>query len=101
MEGFVKITAPLHQITETKTTTFACKQVHEEAFRKLKLSLRSSPILAFHWWHGKFILDTDASQVGVGAVLLLMQEGEEKIKEYYSKVLTKPERNYCVTRKGP
>lgn len=28
-----------------------------------------------------------------------MQDDEEKVIEYYSKVLSKPERSYCVTRK--
>lgn len=98
VEGFAKIAAPLHQLTEPKTT-FAWSHVHEEAFRKLKSALCSSPILAYPRRHGKFILDTDASKVGIGAVLSQVQDGEEKVIEYYSKVLTKPERNYCVTRK--
>jgi hypothetical protein len=48
---------------------------------------------------GQYILDTDASNNGIEAVLSQVQEGEERVIEYYSKVLSKPERNYCVTRK--
>lgn len=33
-------------------------------------------------------------------MLSQVQDGNEKIIEYYSKVLIKPERNYYVTRKG-
>jgi len=33
------------------------------------------------------------------AVLSQIQEGEEKVIAYYSKVFLKMERNYCVTRK--
>ena len=45
------------------------------------------------------VLDTDASNEGVGAVLSQVQEGEERVIGYYSKTLTPPERNYCVTRR--
>ena len=46
-----------------------------------------------------FILDTYASGCSVGAVLSQLVEGQERVVAYYSKSLTKPERNYCVTRR--
>ncbi|KAL1448551.1 hypothetical protein WDU94_003585, partial [Cyamophila willieti] len=42
---------------------------------------------------------TDASNVGIGAVLSQVIDGKEAPIAYYSKALSKPERNYCVTRK--
>ena len=45
-----------------------------------------------------FILDTDASNCHIGAVLSQNQDGEEKVIAYGSKVLSPLERNYCVTR---
>ncbi|GFT29869.1 retrovirus-related Pol polyprotein from transposon 297 [Trichonephila clavipes] len=45
-----------------------------------------------------FILDTDASNESVGAVLSQEIDGQEFVA-YWSKCLSKPERNYCVTRK--
>ena len=45
-------------------------------------------------------MDTDASDIGIGAVLSQIQEGEtERVIAYGSRVLTKPERHYCVTRR--
>ena len=37
--------------------------------------------------------------MGIGAVLSQIQDGKETPLEYFSKVLHKPERNYCVTRR--
>ena len=46
-----------------------------------------------------FILDTDSSQCGIGAVLSQQQNGEEKVIAYACRTLTKAERKYLVTRK--
>ena len=43
---------------------------------------------------GAFILDTDASNVSIGAVLSQIQDGTERPIAYGSRVLTKAERNY-------
>lgn len=47
-----------------------------------------------------YIIDTDASDVGLSTVLSQVQDGEEKVIAYYSKALASPENNYCVARKG-
>lgn len=98
VEGFASIAAPLHKLTEDKAA-YQWNTDCEQSFRKLKASLCSSPILGYPEQQGKFILDTDASNTGIGAVLSQVQNGEERVIEYYSRVLSKPERNYCVTRK--
>lgn len=61
--------------------------------------MTSSPILSFPKEQGQFILDTDASNHGVGVVLSQVQNGTEKVIAYYSRVLNKAERNYCITRR--
>ena len=66
----------------------------------LKGCLTQSPILAFPREKGALILDTDASDTGLGAVLSQMQEdGKERVISYASRSLNRPERNYCVTRR--
>ena len=44
------------------------------------------------------MLDTDTSNEGIGAVLSQVQDGRGKIIVFRSKMLTKAERNHCITR---
>ena len=58
-----------------------------------------APILAYPDPQTEFILDTDASAYGIGAVLSQVQDGQERVIAYGSRSLTKEERRYCVTRR--
>ncbi|GBO35515.1 Retrovirus-related Pol polyprotein from transposon 17.6, partial [Araneus ventricosus] len=71
----------------------------EKSFNSLKQALITSPVLTYPWTDKEFILDTDASNEGIGAVLSQKIGNEECVIAYFSKSLGKPERNYCVTRK--
>ena len=71
----------------------------EAAFKRLKNAVYSSPILSYPQSSRMLILDTDASNIGIGAVLSQVQDKVEKVVEYFSSVLSKPEKNYCVTNK--
>lgn len=88
----------LYDLTR-KQTNFKWADEHEEAFVKLKKLLCDAPILAYPNPGEKFIVDTDASGLGIGGVLSQEINGQERVIAYYSRVLSKPERNYCVTRK--
>ena len=99
VKDFASIAKPLHQLTEKKTP-FKWTEQCEDAFAALKLYLTSAPILALPDWSQQFILDTDASDMGIGAVLSQQwADGTEHVICYASRILTKSERNYCVTRK--
>ena len=56
-------------------------------------------MLAYPTSDDQFVLDTDASNTGTGAVLSQVQNGEEKVIAYFSKTLDKAERNHCTNRK--
>jgi len=58
-----------------------------------------APILAYPDPTREYILDTDASNHSVGAVLSQVQGGSEVVVVYYSKTLAAAEKNYCTTRK--
>ena len=98
VRGFADIAPPLHKATEADTP-FRWTEECEAAFQMLKRALTSPPILAYPDDDGNFILETDASGFGIGAVLSQIQSGNERIIGYYSRVLTKPEQQYCVTRR--
>ncbi|XP_046744309.1 uncharacterized protein LOC124410184 [Diprion similis] len=98
VKGFATIAKPLHRLTGIKIP-FDWTPECQEAFKRLKENLTFSPILAYPEVERPFILDTDASLSGIGGVLSQIQEGQERVISYYSRVLSKPERNYCVTRR--
>ncbi len=49
--------------------------------------LTTAHILAYPCSDCRFILDTDASDVGIGAVLSQIQDGEEQVLAYGSKAV--------------
>ena len=98
VRGFADITRPLYRLTEAQRE-FRWTRECEDTFCQLKCLLTTAPILAFPRLDGLFILDTDASNTGLGAVLSQIQGDEEKVIAFHSKSLNKSERNYCVTCK--
>ena len=95
---FADIAAPLYKLTQ-KQVPYRWNQVCEDAFLTLKHHLTSAPILAFPRTDCQFLIDTDASEYAIGAVLSQVQEGTERVVAYASRSLTKAERNYCTTRR--
>jgi hypothetical protein len=70
-----------------------------EAFGKLKEASCSVDVLKIPDPAKTFILETDASNVAVGAVLKQKGEEEECPVYYYSQILSKSEQNYSVYEK--
>lgn len=83
MKGFSLIAKPLFSLAENQRKCIWNQQC-QEAFETLKKSLVSSSILSFPSENGEFVLDTDASNHGLGAVLSQMQNGKERVLVYYS-----------------
>jgi hypothetical protein len=63
----------------------------------LKTALTSAPILACPDFRRTFILQTDASALGLGAVLTQNFEDGERIIAYASRTLNPAEKNYNAT----
>ena len=96
--GFAKIAHPLTQLTKP-TKKFQWNSEAEKSFKKLKKRLTEPPILAFPNFELEFILFTDASDFGIGAVLSQMIDTKERVIAYYSRHLSVTEQNYSNTEK--
>ena len=71
IQGFSDIAKPLYNLTQ-KQTQFVWSDECDKAFNMLKNKLVQAPILAYPQFNLRspvFVLQTDASAVGVGAVL--------------------------------
>ncbi|KRY47195.1 Retrovirus-related Pol polyprotein from transposon 17.6 [Trichinella britovi] len=99
VKSFASIARPLHRLTE-QGRQFCWSNEAEEAFQRLKRALTTAPILAFPRFDIPFIIDTDASETGIGAVLSQKHDPEgERVIAYASRTLSKTERKYSTTRK--
>ena len=58
-----------------------------------------APILAFPTETGRYILDTDASNFGLGGVLSQIQDDVERVVAYCSRALRPSQRRYCTTKR--
>lgn len=59
----------------------------------------SAPVLAYPDPSKPFILDTDASDTGIGTVMSQEEGGLEQVVAYASWTLTKSERKYATMKK--
>ena len=69
------------------------------AFLLLRDALVRSPVLAFPTESGDYVLDTDASNFGLGGVLSQIQNDQERVIAYCSRALRPSQRKYCTTKR--
>lgn len=89
IKGFSSILVPLTSLTK-KSAKYVWSSDCQRSFDQLKKALTSAPILAMPVQHEEFVVFTDASLLGLGAVL--MQCG--KVIAYASRQLKIHEKNY-------
>ena len=68
INGFATIAHPLHQLTR-KGVHFQWNTDCQQAFETLKHLLTSAPVLAYPRVEDPFVLETNASILGLGAIL--------------------------------
>ena len=98
VQDFATVAAPLHRLTG-HGAKWSWEAQHQEAFERLKQALATTPVLKYPVREAPYVLDTDASLTGIGAVLSQIVDGQEMVLGYASRTLTKAEQNYCVTRR--
>ncbi|GET52534.1 enzymatic polyprotein, putative [Rhizophagus irregularis DAOM 181602=DAOM 197198] len=97
VKNFSKIARPISDLRK-KGIPFIWGREQQEAFEKLKEKLIQYPILRHPDWKKEFLLITDASGKGLGAVLSQKDEkGKEVVIAYASRSLLPAEENYPIT----
>ena len=99
IKNYVSVAEPLTELTRKQQP----EQVEwngrtEHAFQRLKDTLTSAKLMKNPDFTQTFILQTDASNMGVGAVLSQGSEEDQPIA-YFSRKLLPRERNYSVVEK--
>ena len=82
-----------------KDCKFKWTDACQDAFKALRALLIKSPVLAFPKEDLPYIVDTDASDYGIGGVLSQCIEGTEHVIAYYRKGLNPAQQKYCTTRR--
>ena len=103
IENYSKIVKPLHNYMKGlgrddrgkfNSRLIDWNPAAQEAFDKLNMSLSNPPVLAYADYSLPFILHTDASLEGLGAVLYQIQNGAKRVIAYASRGLKRSECNY-------
>ena len=100
IKGFDNIATPLYDLTsgenkDKKSEHLDLPQEAQEAFDRLKVACLQAPILAFPDFDKPFLLETDASGKGLGAVLSQKQsDGRYHPIAYASCIMNETEQRY-------
>lgn len=99
--NFSSLASPLNSLTSQskKAPPFVWSGDADMAFKKLKECLVSAPVLSCPDYSKPFEIHTDASNFGIGAVLIQTINDEERVIAYMSKSLSNQERNYSATER--
>ena len=94
--NFSQIAHPLHLLTK-KDQEYVWGEAQQQAFQELQKRLTSSPVLWLLDLSKPFFVQTDASKLGTGAVLLQKDNmGVSHPCAYLSQALVGAEQNYQV-----
>jgi hypothetical protein len=96
IQNYSQIAEPLTNLIR-KNTKFNWTIECQNAFDVLKEKLLEPPILIHFKENEPLTLYTDASSIGLGAILAQNQNGKEGVIGYASKKLLKHQSNYAVT----
>lgn len=92
--NLASLTAPIRTLLE-KNAEWTWDQQHQQAFEKLKQTLKRPPVLGYFNRREPVLLSVDASSPAVGRVLIQ----NEKPIAYTAKALTKSQKNYSQLEK--
>uniref|UniRef100_H3ACW4 Gypsy retrotransposon integrase-like protein 1 n=1 Tax=Latimeria chalumnae TaxID=7897 RepID=H3ACW4_LATCH len=99
VRGYAMTADPLIALTR-RDAPFVWDEHCSTAFQQLKESLTSTPVLTLPDFRKPFTVHTNASDTGLGAVLMQQEaKGHETVIAYASQILHPTERSYSTTEK--
>ena len=98
LHDFATIADPLTHLTK-RGVAFVWSEEAQSAFEQIKALIASTPILHRPSFENPFVIQTDASDSRLGAVLTQTIDGVERVLCFASRTMTPAERNYSVTER--
>ena len=99
VKNFSQIASPLYELTKKTAKGFSWNTDCQDAFDDLKSRLLAPPILAYPDFSKLFLVHTDASASAIGGILSQHNEEGEQVIAYWSRQLSKAERNYSTVER--
>lgn len=99
IERFSDLTAPITDLLKGTKGKICWTKEADEAFLKIKSVLTSPNVLANPDFQLPFIIESDASDVAVGAVLVQVIDGIRRPIAFFSRKLSATQRKYAPTEK--
>jgi transposase InsO family protein len=101
IEDYSAVMTPISDLLKGDRTNVAIIWTEEadKALREIKERLISAPVLSPPDFDQPFVVQTDASDSGVGGTLTQVQNEQEKVIAYFSKKLTACQKRYAATER--
>ena len=98
--NFATLSKPLSVLTKTKQSrSFKWTDEAEAAFKEIKTKLTEAPCLTCLDQDAPLVIHTDASNMGLGAVLSVIRDDQEFVVAYASRQLKESEVKYAPIKK--
>ena len=96
---YADLAAPMESLRHVADVTAVWTPRHQASFTALKACLTHAPILSKPDFNHPFLVATDASGDGLGAVLYQLVDGQIQWNSFLARALHPAERNYSATKR--